>query len=136
MIQTGVPVTPGGVQLSDVTVTGGYNTPPRVTEVDVGSGVDLELEFGSIPMLIVSSFQVNYTVENCGSGMSLLQGNYDQSDLSNVLVHRIQSGTPGITGTFDLSFNGRKIQGIPADISGANLEQLLEVNFPEEGGIY
>lgn len=130
--QTEFPVSPGGVQIADVAITGGYNTPPVLTTSL--SGMEQDLYFGPIPMLVVSSFQVNYTVENCGSGISLLEGNYDQSNSSEVLVQRVQSGTPGITGTFDLSFNGRLIRGLPADIPGLNLDQVLEANFPNEGG--
>lgn len=117
-----------------MTVTGGHNTPPVVLEIDASSGVDLEFDFGPIPMLIVSTFQVDYTVENCGSGISLLRGTYNQP--WDVLIHRIQSGTPGVGGTFDLSFNGRTIRGIPADVSSTVLDQLLETNFPDEGGTY
>ena len=29
-----------------------------------------------------------------------------------------------------------EIRGIPSDITGANLDQLLEANFPGEGGKY
>ena len=119
-----------------MTVTGEYNTPPTLLEIDASSGVDLELDFGPIPMLIVSTFQVNYIVENCVSGMSLLQGNYNQFESWDVLIQRLQSGTPGVGGTFDLSFNGRNIRGIPADISNSLLDQLLETNFPDEGGTY
>lgn len=119
-----------------MTITARYNTPPVVLEIDASSGVDLEFDFGPIPMLIVSTFQVNYTVENCGSGISLLRGNYDQLDSWDVLIQRLQSGTPGVAGTFDLSFNGRTIRGIPADVSNTLLDQLLETNFPDEGGTY
>ena len=126
---------PGGVQVTAVTVTGGYSTPPELASPATSNG-----GFGPIPKLVVSSFQVNYTVENCGSGMTLLEGSYDQSDSSDmidqsdVIVERIQAGTPGITGTFDLSFNGREIRGLSADISASLLDQLLEANFPDEGG--
>lgn len=131
---TAVPLRPGGVQLSAVTVTGGYNTPPELMDTDSPySRLDLNTSFGPIPMLIVSSFQVSYTVVNCGSGMPLLEATVSQPNSS--VVTRLQAGTPGITGTFDLSFNGRNMRGIPADVTAAVLEQLLEINFPNEGGM-
>ena len=49
-------------------------------------------------------------------------------------MERVQAGTPGITGTFDLSFSGREIRGLPADVSADTLKQLLNANYPNEGG--
>ena len=100
----------------------------------LSSHLDLNISFGPIPTLVMSSFQISYTVENCGVGMPLLDGVSDQSNSSIVNVTRIQAGTPGITGTFDLSFDGREIRGIPADVTAATLDQLLEANYPSEGG--
>ena len=107
--------------------------PPSFTAVD-DVALDQDFDFGPIPMLLVSSFYINYIVEDCGTGMTLLEGTYDQSNASTVLVLRERAGTPGLSGTFDLSFSGREIRGIPSDVSGGFLEQLLEANFPEEGG--
>ena len=135
MTQTEVPISPGGVRLSGITVTGGYKDPPIVMATDALTPHQ-EFSFNPIPMLVVSVFHVNYTVENCGAGMTLLEGRYDQSNSSNVLVSRVQAGTPGLSGTFDLSFSGRSIRGLPADVSGSLLEELLEANFPEEGGVW
>lgn len=136
VMQIAVPISPGGVQLTAVEVTGGYTLPPSLLMIEESSGLGLDddFNFGPIPRLIVSSFQVSYTVENCGSGMTLIQG--VQSDSSYVIVNQTQSGAPGITGTFDLSFNGREIRGIPSDITATTLDQLLEANFPGEGGMY
>ena len=131
--QTQLPVSPGGVQLSAVAVTGGQTTPPDLLETGNDS-LSQNLSFGPIPRLVVSTFQVRYTVIDCGAGMTLIEG--DQSDSSAVVAERMQAGTPGITGTFDLSFNGREIRGLPADIAAGTLEQLLEANFPNEGGNY
>ena len=132
--QTAFPVSPGGVRLTAVTVTGPHSIPPLLLDMEEapGSGMETNFDFGPIPKLVVSSFQINYTVEDCGSGMTLLEG--VQSDSSAVLVERTQAGTPGVSGTFDLSFNGRKIRGIPSDVPASTLDQLLEANFPEEGG--
>ena len=135
--QTAVPITPGGVQISAVTVTGGYITPTLLEEWEEEAGNDsLSMNFtlGPIPRLVVSTFQISYTVVDCGAGMTLIQG--DQSDSSNVINERLQTGTPGVAGTFDLSFNGREIRGIPADILSHTLEQVLEENFPNEGGMW
>ena len=134
MSQTDIPVTPGGVRLSHVDVFGGYKASPGLTAVD-NVELDHDFDFGPIPMLLVSSFYINYIVENCGVGMTLLEGTYDQSNTSNVEVFRERAATPGLSGTFDLSFGGREIRQIPADASDNFLEELLEANFPEEGGM-
>ena len=135
MTQTAEPVTPGGVKITDITVTGGFHSSPTLvsspTLISSSSGMDLDSLFDPIPMLLVSSFQVNYTVEDCGSGMPLLY-----SSNSAVEIERVMAGSPGISGTFDLSFSGRTIRRVPAEISASVLEQLLESNFPEEGGMF
>ena len=128
--QTAVPITPGGVHISALTVTGGDVSPMLLEEEEEeDSSGD---SFGPIPRLVVSTFQITYTVVNCGVGLTLIEG--DQSDSSSVITKLVQAGTPGVTGTFDLSFQGREIRGVPADIASDRLEGLLETNFPDEGG--
>ena len=83
--------------------------------------------------LILASFNVSYIVNDCEVGLPLISGSYDNLDY-DVMVERLTAGSPAISGTFDLSFNGRMIQSISADASRSLLEQLLEANFPEEGG--
>ena len=119
--------------MSGVTVSGGYHTPPLLTETNTPA-LETSNGFGPIPMLEVSSFQISYTVENCGYGMPLLEGTYDQSDSPAVNITREQAGTPGISGTFDLSFNGREIRRLAAEVPASQLDQILEANFPNEGG--
>ena len=89
--------------------------------------------FGPIPRLFVSTFQINYTAVDCGTGIPLLTGLYD--DMTSVSVERVAAGSEGISGKFSLSFGGRTLRTIQADISAYNLEQLLEINFPGEGGL-
>ena len=134
--QVAVPISPGGVQLSAVTVTGVPTSPtllPLLPDSTHNSSLSNNLTLGPIPRLVVSEFQITYTAVNCGSGMTLIEG--DQSDSSEVLVERVQAGTPGITGTFDLSFSGREIRGLPADVSADTLKQLLNANYRNEGGM-
>ena len=127
--QTAVPITPGGVQISALTLTGDDVSPMLLEEEEEDSSGD---SFGPIPRLAVSTFQITYTVVNCGVRLTLIEG--DQSDSSSVITKLVQAGTPGVTGTFDLSFQGREIRGVPADIASDRLEGLLETNLPDEGG--
>lgn len=138
-------MTPAGIRLASFSVAGGYLSPSTIIQSPLNATED-EMSasesgsgFDSIPMvsisyqLILASFNVSYIVNNCEVGLPLLSGSYDNLDY-DVMVERLTAGSPAISGTFDLSFNGRTIQSISADTSRSLLEQLLEANFPEEGG--
>ena len=67
--------------------------------------------------------------------MSLLQGVYQlQERDSQVRTKRIAMGSPPVSGTFGLSFEGQRIRNIPFDVPADTLEMLLENNFVGEGG--
>ena len=143
--QTAVPVSPAGIRLASFSVAGGYLSLPTIIQSPLNATEDetsgVGSGFDSIPVvpisyqLILASFQVSYIVNNCEVGLPLLLGSYDNLDY-DVMVERLTAASPAISGTFDLSFNGRTIQSISADTSTSLLEQLLEANFPEEGGMW
>ena len=108
-----------------------------------GSGLQPEaVESSSDPdyVMIWGRYQVVYTVRNCEIGMSLLQGVYQlrkrDTQVAQVRIKRIAMGSPPVSGTFGLSFEGQRIQNIPFDVSADTLEMLLENNFVDEGGKY
>ena len=39
-----------------------------------------------------------------------------------------------MTGSFDLSFNGRTIRSIPVNVTADEMEKMLETGFPDQGG--
>ena len=131
-MQTEVPIQPGGVPLEGVAISGGVAPFSRLENIGSSTPSDSDT-FGPIPRLFVSTFQINYTAVDCGTGISLLTGLY--GDMTPVSVERVAAGSEGISGNFTLSFGGRTLRTIQADISAYDLEQLLEINFPGEGGL-
>ena len=115
------------------------------SESGSGSGLSLQpevVEPSSDPdyVMIWGKYQVVYTVRDCGHGMSLLQGVYQlrehDTQIAQVRIKRIAMGSPPVSGTFGLSFEGQRIQHIPFDVSADTLEMVLENNFVDEGGKY
>ena len=146
MTRTAEPVTPNRVKLSGVAVAGGYLPSPVLVRTastpESGSGASGGSGLDAIPMpnisyqLQLATFRIKYMVDNCAVGIPLSLARYNEKSNYDVTVERLETGSPAVTGTFDLSFNGRTINGIRSYVSERELEILLEQNFPEEGGIY
>ena len=144
MTRTAEPVAPNRVRLSGVVVSGGYLRSPLLVRTpstpESGSGASGGSGFDAIPapnisyQLQLATFQVKYMVDNCAVGIPLSLARYNEDSNYDVMVERLEAGSPPITGTFDLSFNGRTIRGIRSDVSKNDLDALLEQNYPEEGG--
>ena len=142
--QTASPASPGSVTVNYVNVMGGLLEQPILSnssrpnqieppETGSGSGLQPEPDYS----MIWGRYQVIYTVRDCGHGMSLLQGVYQLRERdSQVRTKRIAMGSPPVSGTFGLSFEGQRIQHIPFDVSADTLEMVLENNFVDEGGKY
>ena len=142
--QTASPASPGSVTVNYVNVMGGLLEQPILSnssrpnqieppETGSGSGLQPEPDYS----MIWGRYQVIYTVRDCGHGMSLLQGVYQLRERdTQVRTKRIAMGSPPVSGTFGLSFEGQRIQNIPFDVPADTLEMLLENNFVGEGGKY
>ena len=140
--QTASPASPGSVTVNYVNVMGGLLEQPLLSnssrpnqiepqEPGSGSGLQPEPDYS----MIWGRYRVIYTVRDCGHGMSLLQGVYQlQERDSQVRTKRIAMGSPPVSGTFGLSFEGQRIRNIPFDVPSDTLEMLLENNFVGEGG--
>lgn len=81
--------------------------------------------------LVLAWYSVKFTVHNCGFGMPLLNivGNS-----TTVEVEQEAVGSPPVTGTFDLSFQGNTINNISVDVTNDRMKEILEEGFPDEGG--
>lgn len=140
--QLAPPVLPGGVTIKYIEVGGGFLEDsilirqPAVSDLESASGMGS----GSTPpdykySLLVANFSVTYVVDDCQYGISLIQGNHTIGDeVQRTWIERTATGTPPVTGTFSLTFNGRTISNIDAQTTGGELQNLLNANFFEEGG--
>ena len=152
--QTASPARPGSVTVNYINVMGGLLEQPELGNSSGPNPIELEppgsgfvlppeaVNSSSNPdyVMIWGRYRVIYTVRDCGNGMSLLQGVYQlqerDSQIARVRTKRIAMGSPPVSGTFGLSFGGKRIQNIPFDVSADILEMLLENNLVDEGGNY
>ena len=81
--------------------------------------------------LLLASFTIQFEVHHCGHQMPLMN---ITNNGTAVQVGRLASGSPPVTGTFDLSFNGETIRGIPVNVTAARMKEILENGFPDQGG--
>ncbi len=141
--QTAPPAMPGGVRIKYIDVAGGFLDDPILIREPIesdyqSSGMEPDASQHVFRYsVIVANFSVTYVVDDCRHGISLIQGNYvieGHEETLSIWVERAAAGTPPVTGTFDLTFNGQTIGNIDAEISEDVMENLLEINFFEEGG--
>ena len=81
-------------------------------------------------------FSITYAVQNCATGIPRISSYFSLPEMEDVMANteRVSRGSPAIGGVFDLEFRGMEIRSIPFDVEGPKLEQILELNFPDEGG--
>ena len=89
-------------------------------------------------VMTLGTYTITYIVHDCGSGIPPLTGylmvdGYEPESVK-IDVEQTALGSASVDGTFELSFGGRSIRNIPADISNSDLEVLLEANFRDEEG--
>ncbi|XP_026145815.1 PKHD1 like 1, tandem duplicate 1 isoform X2 [Carassius auratus] len=90
------------------------------------------------------SYEITATPYNCGFGVPLFEIGFLQMPNSTgdrliqsqgnatVTVMRPQKASPPLTGTFDVEFFGRRVEGLAVDISEADLQYALQ-GIPELG---
>ncbi|NP_001305057.1 PKHD1 like 1, tandem duplicate 1 isoform X1 [Danio rerio] len=91
------------------------------------------------------SYEITATPYNCGNGVPLIEIGFLQkmaSSTGDLLIQsqgdatatiiRPQKASPPLTGTFDVEFNGRSVEGLAVDISAADLQYALQ-GIPELG---
>ena len=110
------------------------------TESGSGSGSGSDSDSRDPYVMTIATHTVTYTVEDCDSGISLLEGCYDvqleefENEHIRVDIERVGEGSPPVEGAFEVSINGVTLENIDADVSPDVLDFFLEVNYPEEGG--
>ncbi|KAA0710212.1 Fibrocystin-L Polycystic kidney and hepatic disease 1-like protein 1 [Triplophysa tibetana] len=77
------------------------------------------------------SYEITASPYNCGFGIPLLKIGFLQ-DNATVTITRPQKATPPLTGTFDVEIFGRRVEGLPVDISAGDLQYALQ-GIPELG---
>ena len=113
-------VRPNGIFVDTVSVS---NTSPTIDLICYDTEDPLSCN------LIVSRYVVEFKVHHCGYNMPLLS-----SSPNNVLVSRLYSGTPPLTGTFQLTFENQTVYNIPANALASEVKTLLDTYLPNEGG--
>ena len=112
----------------------------RTNETGSGSGSGSTSPQSQNPyVMIIATHTITYTVDNCGYGISLLEGYYEgrlENEPVKVDITRVANGSLPVDGTFEVSIGGVTVRNIAADVSGSDLEFFLEANFPEEEGMY
>ncbi|XP_043073568.1 PKHD1 like 1, tandem duplicate 1 [Puntigrus tetrazona] len=91
------------------------------------------------------SYEITATPYNCGFGVPLFEIGFlekmpnstgDQlmqsQGSTTVTVMRPQKASPPLTGTFDVEFFGRRVEGLAVDVSAADLQYALQ-GIPELG---
>ncbi|KAJ8389418.1 hypothetical protein AAFF_G00119560 [Aldrovandia affinis] len=90
------------------------------------------------------SYDVSVTPYNCGHGFPLLAVRFLQVSNSSedtvafsegwvgVTVTRVQRASPPLTGTFDIEIYGKRIEGVPVNITAEDLQYTLQ-GVPEMG---
>ncbi|KAI7798957.1 putative fibrocystin-L, partial [Triplophysa rosa] len=91
------------------------------------------------------SYEITASPYNCGFGIPLLEIGFLQKlenstedlliqsqDNATVTITRPQKATPPLTGTFDVEILGRRVEGLPVDISAGDLQYALQ-GIPELG---
>ena len=89
---------------------------PNVTSSELLSGLQLE----------VVSYTVAYTVLNCGSGMGPITATFPVGQSGSVAVRQLVQGSPTVSGTFSLSFQGYKTSSLAADSTESTLQTQLQ----------
>ena len=89
-IDEAFPARPNGLFIRYIEVDGGALDSPYLSEYpagyeEIGSGI---MDDGAGYVMVVSRFEVRYTVPNCGAGMDLLVGRYDNAE-AHVKVERV-----------------------------------------------
>ena len=80
-------------------------------------------------------YNITYDVDNCITGIPLISANIPLNGMDTMTsVERTAQGSPSVGGEFDLEYKERRIRNIPFNIAAVELEQVLELNFPDEGG--
>ena len=92
---------------------------PNATSADLLSGLQID----------VVRYTVSYTVLNCASGMGPISASIPVGQLGSVAVRQLIQGSPAISGTFALSFQGYVVTNLPADSSASNLQTQLQNSF-------
>ena len=79
--------------------------------------------------LIVSKYTIALSVHHCGHNMPLLTTSPDSFQ-----VTRIAAGSPPVTGSFSIMFDGQLISSeVPAQMMEEGMKDLLESALPDEG---
>lgn len=92
---------------------------PNVTTSDLLSGLQLE----------VVRYTVAYTVLNCGTGMGPITTLLPTGQPGSVAVRQLVQGSPAVSGTFALSFQGYKTSSLAANIAASMLQTQLQNAF-------
>ena len=89
------PVRPNGLVIRYIEVDGGALDTPYISEYpaddgEFGSGsAMMETEYTGYSM-VVSRYEVSYAVQDCGYGMGLLVGSYDDSLEESIKVDQVR----------------------------------------------
>ncbi|XP_057211103.1 fibrocystin-L-like [Triplophysa rosa] len=91
------------------------------------------------------SYEITATPYYCGFGIPLLEISFLQKmpnstedlviqrqDNATVTISRVHKASPPLTGTFDIAIFGRRVEGLPVNISDVNLQYALQ-GIPELG---
>ncbi|KAK2887447.1 hypothetical protein Q8A67_015675 [Cirrhinus molitorella] len=91
------------------------------------------------------SYEITATPYNCGFGVPLFEMAFlekmpnstgdrliQSQGNATVTITRPQKASPPLTGTFDVEFSGRRVEGLAVDISAADLQYALQ-GIPELG---
>ena len=92
---------------------------PNVTSTDLLSGLQLE----------VVRYTLTYTVPNCGSGIGPVSATIGAGQPGSVTVLQLVQGSPAISGTFALSFQGYMTGNLAATTSAYALQTQLQNSF-------
>ncbi|XP_076157842.1 PKHD1 like 1, tandem duplicate 1 [Alosa pseudoharengus] len=93
------------------------------------------------------SYKISASPFNCAYGLPLMEVGFLQGISGNlsdsvayaqggakVTVTRTQSASPPLNGTFDIEIYGRRVEGLPVDISAQDLKYALQ-SIPEMGSV-
>ena len=79
--------------------------------------------------LIVASYTIAMSVHHCGYDMPLFTVSPDSFQ-----VTRLAAGSPPVTGSFSIMFNGQLISSeVPAQMMEEGMMNLLQSSLPDEG---
>ena len=117
MTRTVVGARPNGLPIDSLKVQRKVNSSPNLICPDDGIVTDCKLQ--------MIDYTITYTVENCVTGLPLVT----ISGSEQVIVTRVSAGSPAVTGTFDVTFEGRTTYDISASTEAADIKEALESNF-------